>query len=171
VSQRGKFDHFQIFITKSILHINTNVMSWMEHKVLSAFVDKVLHFEAVTLKLRSMSFSHKSRYISHLMRYSNLDWWFGKPDAIDTLWRYDQVALTSISRSIFNRKWETYNFRFLTTIFAVYLWGIVIAGRKWCRNIRKLPHGHHVTFKFGEVLSVKLKFKFMFALSERVPLH
>ena len=171
MGQREKYDHFQGGISRSILNRFKRVLYTNGMEGPFRLFIKIQHIEALTLKLRSRSFSHKSRYISHLMRYSNLDWWFGKPDAIDILWRYDQVALTSITRSIFNRKWETYNFRLLTTIFAVYLWGIVIAGRKWCRNIRKLPHGHHVTFKFGEVLSVKLKFKFMFALSERVPLQ
>jgi hypothetical protein len=66
---------------------------------------------------------------------------------------------------------ENLDFRVLTTIFSVSLLGIVITGRKWCGNIRRLLHGHHVTFKFGEDLSVKLKFQFLFALRERVPLR
>jgi hypothetical protein len=40
--------------------------------------------------------------------------------------------------------------------------GIVITGIKWCHNIRR--HGHHVTLKFGETFSVKLKFQFLFAV-------
>jgi hypothetical protein len=32
----------------------------------------------------------------------------------------------------------------------VSLSGIVITGRKWCRNIKRLLHGYHVTLKFGD---------------------
>ena len=145
--------------------------SWMARKGLLYCVENVWHIKAVTLKLRSRSFSHKSRYLSYLMIYQHPVWWFGKPEASDTLWRYDHLTLTSMSRLNFNTKWKCLDFRVLTTIFAVSLLGIVITGRKWCPNMRRLLHGHHVSFKFGEALSVKLKFLFLFALRERVPLR
>jgi hypothetical protein len=65
--------------------------------------------------------------------------------------------MSNVKVKFFNRKWKNYDFRVLTTILVVYLLGIVITGRKWCHNIRMLLHGHHVTFSFGEALSVKLK--------------
>ena len=34
--------------------------------------------------------------------------------------------------------------------FCGFFIGIVITGRKWCRNIKRLLHGYHVTFKFGD---------------------
>ena len=55
-----------------------------------------------------------------------------------------------MSRSNFNRKCKNFNFRILTGIFVVSLLGIVITGRKWCRNVKRLLHGYHVTFKFGD---------------------
>ena len=122
----------------------------MARKRLSDCAEKFRHIEAVTLKLRSRSFSHNLRYLSHLKRYQHPVWWFGKPEANDILWPYDDLTLTSTSRSNFNRKWKNFNFRILTAIFAVSLLGIVITGRKWCRNIKRLQHGHHVTFKFGD---------------------
>ena len=120
----------------------------MARKGLSARAEKFWHIEALTLKLRSRSFSHKLRYLSHFMRYQHPVWWFGKPEANDTLWRYDHLILTSTSRSNFYRNWKNFNFRILTAIFAVSLLGIVITGIKWCRNIKRLLHGYHVTFKF-----------------------
>jgi hypothetical protein len=58
--------------------------------------------------------------------------------------------LTSMSRSKFNRKLKNLDFLVLTAIFALSLLGIVITGRKWCLNIKRLQDGHHVTFKFGD---------------------
>ena len=122
-------------------------MAW---KGLSACAEIFQHIEAVTLKLRSRSCSHKSRYLSHLMRNQHQVWWFGKLEANDILWQYERLTLTSTSRSNFNRKWKIFNFRILTAIFAVSLFGIVITGRKWCCNNKRLLHGYHVTFKFGD---------------------
>ena len=122
----------------------------MARKGLSACAETFWYIEAVTLKLRSRSFSHKSRYLSHLMKYQHPVWWFGKPEANDTLWQYEHLTLTSTSRSNFNRKCKYFNFCILTAIFVVSLLGIVITGRKWCRNVKRLLHRYHVTFKFGD---------------------
>jgi hypothetical protein len=116
-----------------------------------------LNIEAMTLKLRLRSFSHKSRYLSHLMRYQHPVWWLGKPEAKDILWRYDRLTLPSMSRSHFNRNWKKFDFLVLTAIFALSLLGIVITGTKWCRNIKRLKGGHHVIFKFGDGIFIDFR--------------
>ena len=77
----------------------------------------------MTLKLRPMSFSHKSCYLSHLTRYHHtpgLMIWKAWSKII--LRRYDNLTMTSMSRSTFNWKFKNYIFAFvLTVIFAVSL--------------------------------------------------
>src|SRR5208282_2234973 len=96
----------------------------MARKGLSVCVEKVRHIDAVTLKLRSRLFSHKSGYLGHLMRY---------PPG---------------QGQIFIAKCYILDIRILTVILAVYLLGIAPTGEQCWHNARFALQDHCVTFKF-----------------------
>ena len=93
------------------------------------------------------------------MRYQDQVWWFEKPEAIYILWRYNRWQQSQGHSLIENWKNQIFVLKLLT-----YHFNIVITGRKWCRNIRSFMHRHHVTFKFDQDSSAKLKVMFLFTL-------
>ena len=121
----------------------------MARKSLSAYEERIQHFEAVTLTLRSRSFSHKSRYFSRLMRYRDPVWWFGKPEERYTLVLIGPFDLDLSVKVKFSSKNLTFlDFRILIVILAVYLLGIVPTGEHCWLNVSFTHQDHFVTFKF-----------------------
>ena len=80
------------------------------------------------------------------MKYQDPIWEFGKPEAKNTLWRYNHLILTS--RLIFHWKLETLRFSHSSSDLAIYLCGIVVTDGKWCPSIIILRQGHRVTVNF-----------------------